>query len=159
MPSPPIETIARGMWWWGDSLLVCQNVKHGYLYLPGGHVEFGESSAEALRREFMEEAALPVLVGPLRAVVEARFVQSGRERHELGMVFHVEQVGDPPTTQPLVNSQEPKIAFAWMRRHQLSGADLRPRIVAEWLRDPSSLDVPIVWLSSDERPGTPPGPP
>jgi 8-oxo-dGTP diphosphatase len=38
--------------------------------IPGGRVEVGESDEEAIRREMLEETALPVDVGPLVGTVE-----------------------------------------------------------------------------------------
>jgi 8-oxo-dGTP pyrophosphatase MutT (NUDIX family) len=43
--------------------------------LPGGEVEPGESHAEALVRELVEETGIEVEPGPLRAVVENRYVR------------------------------------------------------------------------------------
>ncbi|MBY0262673.1 MAG: NUDIX domain-containing protein, partial [Phycisphaerales bacterium] len=88
-----IEFIARGVLIAGSRVLLCRNLKHDYLYLPGGHVEFGESAAAALAREFLEEAALPVRVGPLALVSEGTFATKRRGHHEVNLVFHVEQTG------------------------------------------------------------------
>ena len=40
------------------------------LALPGGHVAFGETSAETLSREFREELGLEITIGELAAVGE-----------------------------------------------------------------------------------------
>lgn len=34
---------------------MCRNRKHGNVYLPGGHVDWGEDSQHALAREWREE--------------------------------------------------------------------------------------------------------
>jgi ADP-ribose pyrophosphatase YjhB (NUDIX family) len=45
-PQPTrIEVIARGVMFHEEHVLLCQNCKHGYYYLPGGHVEPGEAAA------------------------------------------------------------------------------------------------------------------
>jgi len=64
----------------GKLLLVRQG---GRWMLPGGEVEPGESHAEALVRELDEETGLAVDPGPLRAVVENRYV-----RGEQTVAFH-----------------------------------------------------------------------
>lgn len=67
----------------GEVLLVRQG---GRWMLPGGEVERGESHAEALVRELEEEAGLRVDPGPLRAVVENRYV---REEATTGFHFAI----------------------------------------------------------------------
>lgn len=44
-----IEVIARGVCVAGGKVLLCRPKAGGYTYLPGGHVEFGETSREAVR--------------------------------------------------------------------------------------------------------------
>ncbi|MHC4848087.1 MAG: NUDIX hydrolase [Planctomycetota bacterium] len=46
--------------------------------LPGGRVEPGETILEALRREWLEECALPVEVGEMLFMAEGERVQQGR---------------------------------------------------------------------------------
>ena len=74
----------------GSRVLLCRNVKHGYCYLPGGHVEFGESAAGALAREFLEESGLRVRVGNLALVSEGASLRFGKLRlYELMIEFGV----------------------------------------------------------------------
>ena len=131
----PTELIARGLVVVGGAVLLCQNRKHGYSYLPGGHMDPGESAAEALAREFLEETTLRVRVGRCVAATEEAFQQGGDFRREINLVFHVElphETSTPgtsapgPSTPPIVTSAEPKIAFAWLRGSELASADLRP---------------------------------
>ena len=56
-----------------DELLLVR--QEGQWMLPGGEVESGESHAKALVRELEEETGLDVDPGPLRAVVENRYVR------------------------------------------------------------------------------------
>ena len=55
MPDNTIEIIARGALICSRRLLLCRNRKHGHVFLPGGHVEFGEPARAALEREMREE--------------------------------------------------------------------------------------------------------
>jgi ADP-ribose pyrophosphatase YjhB (NUDIX family) len=129
--SPHIEILARGLARIGDQILICRSLKWGYCYLPGGHVEFGESSADALRREFIEECGTSVRVGALQSVVEQRFVQRGRSRHELSLVFHVElDVNHAEDQPPALSSREPKIAFEWVAAGTLSTQRFFPACIA-----------------------------
>lgn len=153
MPKDPnIELIARAVIRRGQWLLVCRNRKKGYCYLPGGHVEFGESATAALARELQEEARLTVEVGPLGLVHEAAFNTRRKPHHELNLVFHAEWRGtrsgnDPPDP---VESLEPDIAFEWLDVASLVDSDLRPEAVRAWLLTGALSGVE--WVSSIPRP-------
>lgn len=145
-----IEILARGLWRAGSHVLVCRSIEHGHCYLPGGHVEPGESATGALVREFLEEAGVDVVVGDLCIVAEQRFVQGGKPRHELNLVFHVELKDHdaagvppiPPGNHPVVTSREPEIAFDWLAMDALDSGGFLPQhligpIVA-WLGTPAA---------------------
>jgi len=118
-----IEVIARGIVKnRSGCVLLCKNLKHGYFYLPGGHVELGEPASESLRREFLEETGLRVRVKNLVACEEHRFAQKGRSRHEINLVFHVELHSSTETVQAL----EKHLGFEWVPVNGLGKRDLRP---------------------------------
>lgn len=124
MSGRTIELIARGVLKSELGILLCQSVKRGYYYLPGGHVEFGEPAADALAREFLEETGLQVTPTRLLGTMEASFTDS-KARHEVNLVFHVEHLsGAISKSQP---SREAEIAFAWLRPEQLDLVDFRPK--------------------------------
>ncbi|MBN8644208.1 MAG: NUDIX domain-containing protein [Planctomycetes bacterium] len=153
---PHVEILARGLVALGDHLLLCRNVEAGYRYFPGGHVEFGEPAAEALRRELLEEAGVRWRVGPCLLVAENRFTQGGRERHEINLLFHVEHdLEFDSSTAPGVASLEPHIAFDWVGIHDVAAADARPAWLAAlvrqhwatWKNAQSQLGCPLIWVS------------
>ena len=53
--SQQLELIVRALIIKNRKILVCRTNGRGYYFLHGGHVEFGESMQEALRRELYEE--------------------------------------------------------------------------------------------------------
>ncbi|MCH7496765.1 MAG: A/G-specific adenine glycosylase [Candidatus Marinimicrobia bacterium] len=69
----PLVPVALGVVWRGDELLICRRPSDGLLgglwEFPGGKLEPGETSAEAVRREIMEEVGLAVEVGPFIGTV------------------------------------------------------------------------------------------
>jgi ADP-ribose pyrophosphatase YjhB (NUDIX family) len=73
----------------GLNLLLVKHHKGGrdYWLLPGGRIAVGEYSAQALKREFLEELKIDVEVGELLFVVEA--VSSASE-HIIQPTFLVE---------------------------------------------------------------------
>ncbi len=124
-----IELIARGLARRDNQVLLCLNRKGGYAYLPGGHVEFGETAREALEREFVEESGIEVTSGGLVFISEGRFEQKGKDRHELNLVFHVEH---PHWPDPFPSLEE-KIGFGWYDLASLHEVDLKPASIKAWL--------------------------
>lgn len=144
-----IELIARGVMRAGSRVLLCRNAKHGYFYLPGGHVEPGESAAEALSREFLEETGLSVRPTHCLLVLEHRFTQRGKPRHEVCVMFHVEhpQADEPP----VIESREPDIGFAWVEIDRLGEVDIRPEAIRAWLvKLASGTSETEIWISLSE---------
>lgn len=123
-----IEVIARGLCVRDGKVLVCRNVKQGYSYLPGGHVEFGEPATLSLAREMVEEAGAAVTVGRCLLVTEGTFETKKKTHHEINLVFHMELVGDEP-----VVSVEPQIAFDWLDPASAVATDLRPTGIRAWI--------------------------
>lgn len=130
-----IETLARGVLVDGRGrILLCRDLRRDYLYLPGGHVEPGETAASALLRELAEETDLPtarLAVGGLGLVAEQLFEQRGTRRHEYSLVFHVEHTGG--SWPESVESRERRLGFEWVERAALVDADVRPTAVKAWL--------------------------
>jgi ADP-ribose pyrophosphatase YjhB (NUDIX family) len=136
-----IEVIARGVLLRQGHTLLCfagdgvppviTEPDHAlpYCYLPGGHIELGETAADALRREFREECGLRVTVRGLEATAEHRFTRKGMMYHELLMVFRVERPGGGLLR---VESRESDISFAWVPHRVIKKLDYRPAATAQW---------------------------
>lgn len=57
---------------------------------PGGHVEFGETNAETLIREFKEEINADISVGELKWVAEVFFPWGSKPCHQICLYYMVE---------------------------------------------------------------------
>ncbi|MEQ8768869.1 MAG: NUDIX domain-containing protein [Phycisphaerales bacterium] len=148
----PIELIARGVYVRGGAVLLCKNVKHGYYYLPGGHVEFGEAAAGALAREIQEEAGLRAAVGPMVLASEHVF-EAGRTHHEVNLVFHVEQITSPDgSPAEEIRSVEDAIAFEFVDLAGVTDLDVRPAEIRAWLAAGGRIDPAAGWISAAGAP-------
>lgn len=78
----------------GNRILVgdaYDNVKQEVFYCPpGGRVEFGETTIEALRREMMEELGSEILKPQLLGVIENLFTFEEEKGHEIVFVYNAE---------------------------------------------------------------------
>lgn len=132
-----IESIARCVIVRERRVLLCGAIGASgapeYWYLPGGHIEPGETARDAVAREMIEESATRVQVGECVLVAENHFTQIKRKtgdkvrRHEYTLVF----VATLPTSD--VHSVEPQITFGWFDLDGIGGVELRPGSHRAWL--------------------------
>ena len=115
-----IETIARGVCVQNGRALLCRAKGGATTYLPGGHIEFGETGAEALVREMKEETGLDSTAGKLLGVVENSFLQHGEKHCEINLVYELTLSGGD------VAAQEDWIGFEWCPLSNLDAANLLP---------------------------------
>lgn len=107
-------------------------------FVPGGRVEFGESSADALQREMQEEAGETVQIGPLLWITENFFSHGQETFQEIGFYYRM----DFAPTSPLLQAQEPvpaheehaQIIFQWLPLSDLPGLKLYPSFLVEGLQ-------------------------
>jgi 8-oxo-dGTP diphosphatase len=135
-----IETIVRGVWLHKRKVLFCQSVKHGYLYLPGGHIEPTETAATALAREMHEELGVSLTVGPFIGASEACFSQPSwktgklKQHHEINLLFELSHDKQAVPDPAAITSQEPHIRFVWLSAATLtsgSAGKILPASVAQ----------------------------
>lgn len=97
-----------------------------YWSLPGGNVEFGETSVEALMRELKEEANLDVVVDRLLWVHENYFERpSGKQIHEI-CLYYLIQLDEEKTIRFEGAEGDTKLYFRWLLLDELSSVNLVP---------------------------------
>ena len=104
-------------------VLLCLPKDRSYSYLPGGHIEFGETGREALVREMKEETGLDATAGDLLGVVESSFVQKGEKHCEINLIYRMEVRGGEGEK---VRSCEDWICFDWVDCDKIDSANLLP---------------------------------
>lgn len=117
-----VETIARGVAVKDGRILLCKAKGGSSTYLPGGHIELGETGREALVREMKEETGLDSVAGRFLGVVENSFVQKGLRHSEINLVYAL----DVRTPDGTVEAAEDWIEFEWRDLADLDAANLLP---------------------------------
>ena len=103
-----IEIIARGVCVQEGNILLCRAKGGATTYLPGGHVEFGETGRQALVREVKEEMGVDAETGAFLGVVENAFEQHGKPHAEVNLVYELKIPAATPA-----RALEDWIAFEW----------------------------------------------
>ena len=124
-----IEILARGACVQDGKILVCRNRKRGNVYLPGGHVDWGEDSKHALAREWREELGVPGKVGCFLGVVEQAYKARSGRTCEISLIFEVRCPKLSAKKHP--PSAEDHLEFEWVPLAKLPKSGLLPRAMAK----------------------------
>lgn len=136
----PIHVLSRAVIISDNHLLLCATVEPAplFYFLPGGHIEPGESAIVALKRELQEEAGITIAVDRFLGCFEYTFHDaSGKacHSHEYNFIFSTHS----PTLNPTlpVPSLERHIRYEWVALNKLENIDLKPeqfkRLIPYWL--------------------------
>lgn len=117
-------------------LLVERNVRHGFCFVPGGRVEYGENAVDALAREAREEFGEDVRIGRLVIAADNLFELDGVRYQEIGLYF---LMSFAPGSGVLgrcgaFEAEEPGLRYEWLPLDELENADLQPRFLVERVR-------------------------
>ena len=124
-----IEAIARGVCVVEGKILLYKAKGGKTTYLPGGHIEFGETGRQALVREIKEELGLDSSTGAFLGVVENSFLQHGKPHAEINLVYELS------LAEGEVRAREDWIEFEWRPLTDLD--DLMPEAFRKLGTDPS----------------------
>ncbi len=127
-----IELIVRLIIKRDSKILLCKNLKKGHFYLPGGHVEFGDSLEKTIYKEMYEELGLRQ--ENLKNIsysghLEQIYMEDDVEYHELNMIYTAEVPNDIEMV-----SQEEHIAFEWVDMKDLETTNVLPKTIIPFLK-------------------------
>lgn len=113
----------------GDKILIdnCDNAPFwGY---PGGHVELGESTREAVVREVKEEIGVDAEIIKNLASIQLFFTrEDGKPFHEIGF-YYLMKANIEPKNLTIEENDKGKLRkhqFRWVTKEELKNFDVRP---------------------------------
>jgi 8-oxo-dGTP diphosphatase len=92
-------------------LVQCADDEAFYRF-PGGAIEFGETAADAIRREMREEYELAVTVGPLWIVSENIFVDRDQSGHAISLI-HTGDLNQAIVTDEMRHREHSDVKLVW----------------------------------------------
>lgn len=126
-----IELIVRLLIKKENKVLLCLNKETSSYFLPGGHVEFGDSLEETIYKEMYEELGWKneeIKKISYKTYLENSFISANEKHQELNMIFNIEI--DEKT---LINSKEDHIAFEWVEISAIGNLKILPKSIIQFI--------------------------
>ncbi|PVZ11052.1 NUDIX domain-containing protein [Actinomycetospora cinnamomea] len=120
-----MEHIARAVVVRDGAVLLVEEIAADHWFFPGGHLEDGETPADALVRELREELDVGATVTEDLGRVENHWTHDGVAHHETNHVLAATIDTDDPV------SQEPHLGVGWIHLGDLDTTDVRPRVLVD----------------------------
>lgn len=137
-----------------DHIILCKTkgLSQNFYFLPGGHIEHGESAREALMRELKEEVGFEFSVSRFLGCMEYAFDPALTNHaychtQEYTFIFEAQSSNLPLPTVPLEQLEE-KIEISWVLLRDLDKIDFRPNPLAKELKAWLGKDFNGAFLSS-----------
>lgn len=111
-------------------LVQCDNEETFYRF-PGGSVEFGETAAQAIQRELIEEFDLLVIVDKLATVIESIVHYDGKQRHDCVLMHWCRLTKDIDTSLPIQHNEHKEIILVKKTFEQLKLKPVYPEGILE----------------------------
>ncbi len=132
-------------------VLVHRAIHENFWSFPGGRAEIGETSAETLKREMVEELGVEVTVGRMLWTVENFFRYEERDYHEIGFYYLMEIPKvfpfHPSEVVHRLKDGNSDLEFRWVKatKAALINLDIPPYFIAEQIEDLPQTPVHIIW--------------
>lgn len=137
----------------GKYLIV--KINHNKFYcLPGGHIEFGEDTETAVKREMKEELGYEVEVKKLISINQNFFYENDIPFHELGFYYLVVAknteniVENDYVREELDKGKIQHLDFKWVSLEQIKKMQFKP----EFIIDAINSNELVINVTRDEKP-------
>ena len=107
-----IEIISRAVIISNSHILCVHRKGAENVFLPGGHIDKGETASQALQRELEEELGVKAEAGEFLGIVEHAYVNKESDVQEINLIFRIE--GFPFNSDKPVLSAESHLEFLWI---------------------------------------------
>lgn len=115
--------------------LIMKEDNSQYYHIPGGHVEIGEDSLNAIHREIKEELNYTIKNASLFCIQENFYEKSGESYHGIEFYYKVETEENATTTDrktiEIDRGKEKHLFIRWVSIDELKEIDLRPTTIKD----------------------------
>ena len=120
-----------------DKFLIMRVNKTSYYHIPGGHIEIGEDSGQAIDREIKEEIGCDVQEKRLFAIQENFWIRDNKNCHGIEFYYIIEpkQKLELKDYERIENDKgkEQLLEFKWTTIEELKDIDLKPNNIRDML--------------------------
>lgn len=120
-----------------DKFLIMRVDKTPYYHIPGGHIEIGEDSEQAIIREIKEEIGCDVKKTKLFVIQENFWVRNNKNCHGIEFYYIIKpnQQLEIKNYERIENDKgkEKLLEFKWVTSQELKDIDLRPTDIRDML--------------------------
>lgn len=129
---------------WENRILLNRLETDSHWFLPGGRVELGEPSPQALEREIFEEIGAKIQINRLQFLVENFFEYSRKKFHELGFYYTMEVFLPHEKIEFLGEENHHKMIYRWFSQEELLNLNFQPNILKDKLFSPEWEEFHII---------------
>ena len=131
-PKSHIHLLARGLLVHGEEIILCRVKDAKWFFLPGGHIEDGESARAALLRELQEEIGnsdykITSFVGVCENIFS---LEEDVLQHEINIIFEVKVPHEIK-----IDTKEAHIEFVSVAKKNLKDYKILPATLKDGLLD------------------------
>lgn len=138
-----------------DKFLIMRVNKSNYYHIPGGHIEIGEDSEQALIREIKEEIGCNVQKANLFAIQENFWIRDDKKCHGIEFYYIVQ----PKELLPMKNYEKIEIdkgekkllEFKWVTSDELRNIDLRSINIRDMLINKENIKTLTHIVKREEK--------
>lgn len=127
-----IEIILRAIIIQDNQILLCHSSENppNYYYLPGGHLEKGETLESGLKREIKEEINIKIINMKFLVLKENFYKDKQGNHHEINLLYAVDLDWDNSKS---LKAQENHVFISWLETSKLPTIRLLPPNIHKYL--------------------------